>query len=68
MDVFHPLMMRLYTRKYDMDEPPKLEEPLDEMDNRMKRIKGFAMDEQNLEEKYYRYTPSHTSPPQIGCD
>ncbi|XP_046678885.1 LOW QUALITY PROTEIN: chromodomain-helicase-DNA-binding protein Mi-2 homolog [Homalodisca vitripennis] len=55
MEVFHPLMIRSYTRKYDMDEPPKLEEPLDEMDNRMKRIRDFSINEQSLEEKYYRY-------------
>ncbi|XP_054288773.1 chromodomain-helicase-DNA-binding protein Mi-2 homolog isoform X2 [Macrosteles quadrilineatus] len=55
MEVFHPLMIRSYTRKYDMDEPPKLEEPLDEMDNRMKRIKEFSVNETVLEEKFYRF-------------
>ncbi|CAH0765490.1 unnamed protein product [Bemisia tabaci] len=58
MEVFNPQMTRLYFRKYDMDEPPKLEEPLDEMDNRMKRIRNQGATEendQNLEEKYYRY-------------
>ncbi|XP_049956227.1 chromodomain-helicase-DNA-binding protein Mi-2 homolog [Schistocerca serialis cubense] len=55
MDVFHPLMIRSYMRKYDMDEPPKLDEPLDEMDNRMKRIKEANADDQMLEDKYYRY-------------
>lgn len=54
MEVFHPLMVRIYSRKYDMDEPPKLEEPLDEMDGRMKRIKDFSINEQTLEEKFYR--------------
>jgi chromodomain-helicase-DNA-binding protein 4 len=33
MDVFYPLMIRNYMRKYDMDEPPKFEEPIDELDN-----------------------------------
>ncbi|PSN37765.1 Chromodomain-helicase-DNA-binding protein Mi-2 [Blattella germanica] len=55
MDVFHPLMIRNYMRKYDMDEPPKLDEPIDEMDNRMKRIKEVNADDSALEDKYYRY-------------
>lgn len=60
LDVFHPLMFRSYIRKYDMEEPPKLEEALDEDDNRYKRIQrhrtdGNEVDEQSLEEKYYRY-------------
>ncbi|KAK0098849.1 hypothetical protein PV326_001415 [Microctonus aethiopoides] len=59
LDVFHPLMFRNYSRKYDMDEPPKLEEPLDESDNRVKRLRGHdganQRDEHNLEERFYRY-------------
>jgi hypothetical protein len=63
MDVFHPLMIRNYMRKYDMDEPPKLEEPIDELDNRMKRIKEANADDSALEDKYYRYVlrSSHNS-------
>ncbi|RZF43693.1 hypothetical protein LSTR_LSTR010775 [Laodelphax striatellus] len=53
MDVFHPLMIRNYMRKYDMDEPPKLDEPMDEMDNRMKRIRDNNTNDAYLEEKYY---------------
>lgn len=61
LDVFHPLMFRYYTRKYDMDEPPKLEEMLDEEDNRAKRIKrhkdkhGQNNQHENLEERFYKY-------------
>lgn len=62
LDVFHPLMFRYYTRKYDMEEPPRFEEQLDEQDSRYKRLKrhrgaqGIEEDEsKNLEEKYYRY-------------
>ncbi|XP_034949736.1 chromodomain-helicase-DNA-binding protein Mi-2 homolog isoform X2 [Chelonus insularis] len=61
LDVFHPLMFRNYSRKYDMDEPPKLEEPLDEGDNRVKRLRGHeggssnSRDVYNLEERFYRY-------------
>ncbi|GBP76385.1 Chromodomain-helicase-DNA-binding protein Mi-2 homolog [Eumeta japonica] len=40
LDVFHPLMYRYYMRKYEHDEPPKLEEPLDERDGRFKRLKS----------------------------
>ncbi|XP_049867284.1 chromodomain-helicase-DNA-binding protein Mi-2 homolog isoform X1 [Pectinophora gossypiella] len=60
LDVFHPLMYRYYMRKSDPEEPPKLEEPLDERDNRFKRIQkekrhDQESDEKALEEKYYRY-------------
>lgn len=60
LDVFHPLMFRIYSRKYDMEEPPKLEEPLDEHDSRYKRIKNNRAAEQEkqekaLEEKFYKY-------------
>ncbi|KAG8225258.1 hypothetical protein J437_LFUL006490 [Ladona fulva] len=55
LDVFHPAMYRYYYRKSDMDEPPKLEEPLDEYDLRMKKIREANADEQTLEEKFYRY-------------
>ncbi|XP_063233226.1 chromodomain-helicase-DNA-binding protein Mi-2 homolog isoform X2 [Bacillus rossius redtenbacheri] len=55
MDVFHPLMIRNYMRKYDMDEPPKLDDPVDEMDSRMKKIREVNADDIELEEKYYRY-------------
>lgn len=62
LDVFHPLMFRYYTRKYDMEEPPRYEEQLDERDHRYKRLKRHRGahghhddDSKNLEEKYYRY-------------
>ncbi|XP_037904696.1 chromodomain-helicase-DNA-binding protein Mi-2 homolog [Hermetia illucens] len=62
LEVYHPLMIRVFTRKYDMEEPPKFEETLDETDNRYKRIQrhkqGHASTEktaeEELEEKYYR--------------
>lgn len=37
LDVYHPLMFRSYSRKWDMEEPPKLEEPIDESDSRCTR-------------------------------
>jgi len=52
-------MLRNYVRKYDMDEPPKFEDPLDESDYRMKRIKDCGAADQVLEEKYYRYSLHH---------
>jgi len=55
MEVFHPITIRSYMRKYDMDEPPKLEEPLDELDNRWKRLCEVGGDQVALEEKFYRY-------------
>ena len=57
LDVFHPLMYRYYMRKSDVEEPPKLEEPLDERDGRVKRLRDKQdqdTDEKHLEEKYYR--------------
>ncbi|XP_060528036.1 chromodomain-helicase-DNA-binding protein Mi-2 homolog isoform X2 [Cylas formicarius] len=56
LDVYHPLTFRSYTRKWDMEEPPKLEEPVDEADTRCVRFMkmGGARDDE-LEEKYYRY-------------
>ncbi|CAH2074458.1 unnamed protein product, partial [Iphiclides podalirius] len=59
LDVFHPLMYRYYMRKSDPEEPPKLEEPLEEREGR-KRLKNKQQQEQDsdeklLEEKYYRY-------------
>ncbi|XP_057326451.1 chromodomain-helicase-DNA-binding protein Mi-2 homolog isoform X2 [Microplitis mediator] len=58
LDVFHPLMFRNYSRKYDMDEPPKLEEPLDESDSRSKRNKRDCAenkDSYNLEDRFFKY-------------
>lgn len=49
-------MFRNYSRKYDMEEPPKLEEPLDEGECRYKRYcNGDGLNEEVMEEKYYRY-------------
>jgi chromodomain-helicase-DNA-binding protein 4 len=54
MDVFHPAMYRCYCRKYDMDEPPKLDESIDEMDQRWKRIKEAHTDDPSFEERFYK--------------
>lgn len=53
-------MYRYYMRKSDPEEPPKLEEPLDERDGRYKRLqkdkaKDDDTDEKVLEEQFYRY-------------
>lgn len=45
-------MFRSYTRKYDMEEPPKLEENLEDQENRPKRKTPKDLE---LEEKYYKY-------------
>ncbi|KAL1498156.1 hypothetical protein ABEB36_009000 [Hypothenemus hampei] len=57
LDVYHPLMFRSYTRKYDMEEPPKLEEPIDEADTRCTRLikMGGTTNDQDMEEKYYKF-------------
>ncbi len=49
MDVYHPAMFRNYIRKYDMDEPPPLE------DGSSYRDKMDHEDPHNLEERFYRY-------------
>lgn len=38
----------------DFTEPPALEEPLDEDDKRMIRLKSHKIDGEELEKKYYR--------------
>ncbi|XP_019771100.2 chromodomain-helicase-DNA-binding protein Mi-2 homolog isoform X2 [Dendroctonus ponderosae] len=57
LDVYHPLMFRSYTRKYDMEEPPKFEEPIDEADTRCTRLlkMGGSTNDQEMEEKYYKF-------------
>ncbi|RZC42901.1 chromodomain-helicase-DNA-binding protein Mi-2 -like protein [Asbolus verrucosus] len=57
LDVNHPLMFRNYTRKYDMEEPPKLEESIDELDQRSKRLlsSGSEVKDAELEEGFYKY-------------
>ncbi|CAG9761101.1 unnamed protein product [Ceutorhynchus assimilis] len=57
LDVYHPLMFRSYTRKYDMEDPPKLEEPIDEADARCTRFikMGGTTNDQELEEKFYKF-------------
>ncbi|XP_061393824.1 chromodomain-helicase-DNA-binding protein Mi-2 homolog [Musca vetustissima] len=66
MEVHHPLMIRSFSRKYDMEEPPKFEETLDEADSRYLRIQrhkakgGIQADEEDeqykkdLEERFYK--------------
>ncbi|XP_071050567.1 chromodomain-helicase-DNA-binding protein Mi-2 homolog isoform X2 [Onthophagus taurus] len=56
LDVHHPLMFRNYIRKFDMEDPPKLEEPLDEADNRHKRLMAMgSIKDEDLEERFYKY-------------
>lgn len=44
--------MRSYVRKYDMDEPPLIEEPID--DGCLKQVKDDKGNEIALDEKYYK--------------
>jgi hypothetical protein len=37
-----------------MDEPPRMDESLDEMDQRWKRIKEAKTDDPKFEEKFYK--------------
>lgn len=52
-------MYRYYMRKSDPEEPPKLEEPIEEREYRRQRSKNKAQDQDSdekiLEEKYYRF-------------
>lgn len=54
LDVHHTLMFRNYSRKYDMEEPPKLEDSMEESESRYKRGNGSNSDDM-MEERYYRY-------------
>lgn len=51
MEVFHPIMIRTYMRKFDTEEPPVVEEPLDDGD----KPKEVKANEKELYEKYYKY-------------
>lgn len=52
-------MYRYYMRKSDPEEPPKLEEPIEEREYRRQRSKNKGRDQDSdekiLEEKYYRF-------------
>ncbi|XP_018335624.1 chromodomain-helicase-DNA-binding protein Mi-2 homolog isoform X1 [Agrilus planipennis] len=54
-DVYQPLMLRSYMRKYDMEEPPKLEEAIDEECQARFKISETEANQKELEDKYYRY-------------
>lgn len=56
LDVHHPLMFRSYFRKYDMEEPPKMEEQIDDIsESRLKRMQlQGAIKDEDLEERYYK--------------
>ena len=53
LEVFHPILMRSYMRKFDMDEPPVREESLENVDGEEKK-EDRTPEEAKLEEKYYR--------------
>lgn len=55
MEVYHLIMIRNFLRKYDFEEPPVLEESLEDVENRIKKIKDSKGNEISLEEKYYKY-------------
>ncbi|XP_065200189.1 chromodomain-helicase-DNA-binding protein Mi-2 homolog isoform X2 [Planococcus citri] len=53
LEVFHPVLMRSYVRKFDMDEPPIIEEPID--DGCPKIMKDEKGNEIALDETYYKF-------------
>lgn len=57
LEVYHPLLIRNFFRKYDTEEPPKLEEPLDESDTRYTRYLKMSagIKDQEWEDKYFKY-------------
>ncbi|CAG9761276.1 unnamed protein product [Ceutorhynchus assimilis] len=57
LEIFHPLILQCYIRKYDMEEPRKLEELIDESDARYTRLirMGGRVNNHELEEKFYKY-------------
>lgn len=42
-------------RKFDVDEPPVIDEPIEDVDKCIKQIKDGKGDEISLEEKFYKY-------------
>ncbi|XP_065202683.1 chromodomain-helicase-DNA-binding protein Mi-2 homolog [Planococcus citri] len=55
MEVFHPIMIRTYMRKFDVDEPPVVEESFDDVEKCIKTIKDENGEEIQLAEKFYKY-------------
>ncbi|XP_047505475.1 chromodomain-helicase-DNA-binding protein Mi-2 homolog isoform X1 [Pieris napi] len=58
LDVFHPLMYRYYMRKSDPEEPPKLDEGMEEREGRRRNsrhVQQSDLNEKMLDEQYYRY-------------
>lgn len=51
MDVYQPLLLRMYIRKNDMDEPP----PLEDGSSWGGKDRKKADDKNNLEERFYKY-------------
>lgn len=47
-------MMRTIVRKFDMDEPPVIEEPIEDEEKVVKKIRDRNGEEISLEEKYYK--------------
>lgn len=54
LDVHHPLLLRMYTRKYDLEEPPKLDEQLDE-EGPSYKMQYSVVRTKELEERFFKY-------------
>ncbi|BHF73229.1 choline dehydrogenase 5 [Sparganum proliferum] len=51
LDVFHPIMLRVFFKKYDMEEPP----PPEDGSTYRGRAREKVPDPQNLEERFYKW-------------
>lgn len=55
IDVHHPLLLRNYSRKYELEEPPKLEEQLDDEPSIGYKIQCNKLRTPELEERFFKY-------------
>jgi chromodomain-helicase-DNA-binding protein 4 len=53
MEVFNPTTLRAYWKKFDMEEPPKLDED-EQISRRRKHAKDGKVDVDPLEERFYK--------------
>ncbi|KAF5307970.1 hypothetical protein FQR65_LT06537 [Abscondita terminalis] len=55
LDVHHPLLLRNYSRKYELEEPPKLEEQIDEEATITYKLQCNKLRTPELEERFFKY-------------
>ncbi|XP_031349384.1 chromodomain-helicase-DNA-binding protein Mi-2 homolog isoform X2 [Photinus pyralis] len=54
LEVYHPLMLRNYSRKFELEEPPKFDEQMDEEPSNYK-LQCSKLRTAELEERFFKY-------------